>query len=367
MNKKTLLFIFLVIITLGLSSCNSDTPVSVERNDINQSALSTEQTIESSSQLDSSLTEPTDTTLPETTENPVEEIVEPLWYMDSDGLKNDSLGIQIKKKNGLLDLPSVYVHYMIYTLETSETTGESFWLGTQTGFRCYYSDDDIDEYISKTEGYSKGTWNGNSYAYIINTWGIEINFIGNGVRISTTFDCPDTTESITDWETYINDCLTSINLITPYDNSPINCLAFIAKDGLYCPALNIKIAKHSEAKARVEGLEVSCQNDDEYLDICDESISRMYYMTDATCALDVLNNYINENMQYIAIEETAEVTLGKNTFLGRGIYKNTVNSGRPSDYETWLFYSDTSDWSISLEYKRGDNYQKYLNAISPLE
>ena len=313
----------------------------------------------------------TDTPEPTITETPIPQIIEPIWYMDTEGIKNEELGIQIKKDNGVMDTSGIRVPYMLeIPINPEEKYPTSFSL-IQTIFSCYYYDGTIDDFIAENDGYQKGTWNDITYCYG-RELGIGINIIDNGVRFYTSVESPNTNDTIESLESYINDYLTKTNLITPYYDSTIDCLAFNAEDGLYCPAINIKATKGT-TRHGVRGIDVYCTNniDDvhSYIQISDESVDAygsMYYMRDAESALDVVNNFINSQtkLDYYDNGKDIEMTWGKNTFLGRGVVENSTSKYAK---EQWLFYSDTSTWSIDIQYPKGDDYNKYLNIIESLE
>lgn len=311
----------------------------------------------------SGLEEEVDSQLTEGVEEIEHEESIPSWYMDSEGIKSDALGLIIRKDNTVFDGLGLSVNFGIYTPDASGMGGRR----SQLSFSCDYYSGDLDDYISEHSNMEKGEFGDIAYAY----GGIveEIAFVGNGVVIYAYIGQSDMGENES-----LNDYLNRIDLIKAFDESPVNCLAYIADDGLYCPALQIKLST-KESEHNIAGIGVSCYGVDSSVSIRDESaegMGKVYYIVDASNAQEVVDMYVEgaiepdeyKTVKYTAIEGTVELNLGEYSYLGRGVTGEYDWSDTKE--EEWLFYSDELTWSVRVRFEQGNQYEDYVCVIEDL-
>lgn len=306
--------------------------------------------------------------------NNQEDIV-PTWYLDSEGVKNEELGVVIRKDNADLEELGLMENFGIFT--PYESGGGRT---DQCAFNCNYYEGSLDTYISEhsyeyeNELGEKVTWTMEKgkiqdidYAYGEDQLGTRIVFVGNGIIISASLRLEN--ESI---DAYLD----RINLVKPDDKSSIDCLAYLADDGLHCPALGIKFSC-DDNENEIWRVAVICHwEDSATISITDESITNMgtmYYMIDAKNAQEVVDKYVEgsiepneyKTIEYSALEGTVEINVGKCKYLGRGVIGQYDWSN--DKQEEWLFYSDETTWSISVGYEEGGKYEDYVNVIEELK
>lgn len=371
MTRKIVIMMALTMISMELMACGSKGSDLGEKKEETTVTNSDTHPQEDGVEKEEAISQSNDAAILEELESKAEdseiikqEEVKPTWYMDSEGIKNDEMGTVIKKGNSALK-----------ELGLRETVGIA--KGTaqfQQPIRCYYYEGDLDTYISEHSylDMEKGKIRDFDYAYSENS--NEIVLAGNGIIISA---YPNNSAFLDDNES-ISDYLNRIDLIKPYDESITDYLAYIAEDGLYCPALGIKLVC-DEGENEIWQVGVSCQFADDYgygLNIKDESMTAMgtnIYMVDTENAQEVVDKYVenaiepNENKanEYSAIEETVEINLGRCKYLGRGVIGQSNGSDRKK--EDWLFYSDDATWSITVGYYAGGKYEDYIGVIDSLE
>ena len=281
------------------------------------------------------------------------------WYMDEEGVKSDILGMNINKENTVLG-----------EIQLFENLGVRFGNRTeQHVFNCDYYEGDMESYLAENDHMTKDKIGEIEYAYG-ESWGSwDVVFIGNGVKISTYIFGDDL-----EGNQSVGDFLSSMNVVTKYDEFQKDCLAYITVDGLYCPALGLSFSCEG-SKNVVNNIGVKCSNADfsAYMTIGDESTNGMgimYYMADANTAQEVVDKYVEgaiepseyKTVEQAEIEGTVEVNLGNYKFLGRGVTtKNDFINN-----EDWLFYSDDATWSVSVSYEAGNHYENYLSVIEKL-
>ena len=270
--------------------------------------------------------------------NNQEDIV-PTWYLDSEGVKNEELGVVIRKDNADLEELGLMENFGIFT--PYESGGGRT---DQCAFNCNYYEGSLDTYISE-----------HSYEYE--------NELGE--KVTWTME-----------KGSIDAYLDRINLVKPDDKSSIDCLAYLADDGLHCPALGIKFSC-DDNENEIWRVAVICHwEDSATISITDESITNMgtmYYMIDAKNAQEVVDKYVEgsiepneyKTIEYSALEGTVEINVGKCKYLGRGVIGQYDWSN--DKQEEWLFYSDETTWSISVGYEEGGKYEDYVNVIEELK
>lgn len=240
----------------------------------------------------------------------------PSWYMDSEGIKNNELGIVIKKDK--VSNCSFKVTFQNPAYQQSLDI-LSFW--------CGYYGGDLDSYIATEcnfEGANTEKHEVNGVSYVCMEWENlkRIAFIGNGIMVSA---------DIYDVDDNIDDYIKRIDLIKECNENTLDCLAYIADDGLYCPTLGINF-------------------------LCDEkNVEETLFCADPSfCGSMWIRNESDANLSYMKDIENVqevEINLGKCKYLGRGMG------------EDWLFFSDDTTWSISFSIGEGENYEDYISII----
>lgn len=353
MRRKIILTVLAMTLIL-VSGCGSrEAAVETEQETINAEETGTAENIESEKKEEVISESETDQ---EEIEH--EESI-PSWYMDSEGIKSDALGLIIRKDNTVLDEMCLGAQFDIFTPDDSGTGGRYESLS----FQCEYYSGDLDDYISEHFGMERGEFGNIDCAYGGTDSFTEIAFVGNGVVIYLVYKI-DMGENES-----LNDYLSRTNLIKAFDEPSVNCLAYIADDGLYCPALGIKLSTE-ESEWNIAGIDVSywVYNDSVAVNISDESVGgKLYYMVDASNAQEVVDRYVegaieSNTVKSTAIEGTVELNLGKYSYLGRGV----IEERDWLNIEEWLFYSDELTWSIRVAFAQGNQYEDYIGAIESL-
>ena len=376
--KRKLLAIVVTIISIGLMACGSNSSDLTDKAESTQ--IPSEQEILSEDNVQNTeISEEADKEIEENGDieiNSQEDIV-PTWYLDSEGVKNEELGVVIRKDNIELKELGLVENVGIFTPNESGDGGRR----DQCVFRCNYYEGSLDTYISEhpceyydnesgewvTLTMEKGKIRDINYAYGEDSFGKTIAFVGNGIVVSASLEIEN--ESVDDY-------LNRIDLVK-YDNeSSKDCMAYIADDGLHCPALGIKLSCDGGENV-VNSVAVSCLwANYSSMTIRDESITNMgtmYYMADAKNAQEVVDKYVEgaiepneyQTITYSAIEGTVEINIGKCKYLGRGVIGQYDWSN--DKQEDWLFYSDDTTWSISVGDEEGGKYEDYINIIEELK
>lgn len=370
MRRKLFLSLMILMMSMGLIACKSDESIVAEN--------SSEVIVETQ---ENAVIQETETTIEETESvEIIEQASEPSWYMDTEGVKNKELGIVIKRDNGVFREIALRQNVGVYTPHESGEGGTIH----QNTFRCSYYDGDFENYISQKE-MQKASVNGIEYAYkehkqydveldkeIVAR--VEIAIGGNGIIIGSELHTFDFLEGET-----VNDYLGRIDLIKPCGDFDMDCMAYITKEGLYCPALGISLSiLGTEHCMNNIGVNLSDYDNFAYISLNDESVQgmgTMYYMVGTNGAQEIVDKYVEgaiepseyKTVESVAIDGTEQVKIGYNNFLGRGFidkYDWTENG-----YEYWLFYSDNSTWSIDLNYDKheGISYEDYIGVLEVLE
>lgn len=134
MKRKSIKIIVVTIISMGLIACGKNSSDIADAAEAIQE-LSTFENLsediqkEELSEKDNAEAKMDDTEIVEQEDNT------PIWYLDSEGIKNDELGLIIRKDNAEFDELSLRVNFSIS--------------GSQQVFACGYCEDDLDTYISE--------------------------------------------------------------------------------------------------------------------------------------------------------------------------------------------------------------------------
>ena len=338
MKRKLVMTIVLAILSMALAACGSNNAdLSTESESVQESPVQengSEEGIQNSESNEEDIMEPEATdaeTEVEDTEINEQKGAGPIWYMDSEGIKNDELGVVIRKDNDALD----DVLFLFKEVEHNIDYIDNIYYSVIP--ECTYYDGDLDSYISGSS-YQKGTIGNIDYAY--DTDDNTLVFAGNGIIV--TIDIND--EDVENGKIDISDYLDKVDLIKPYDESNVDCLAYIMADGMYCPALGIKFLHDvDEFGLGFVGSGICCwatgPSNRIRIDIRDNKV----YTKNAN-AQNILDEFVDDLIsgeKYTdVIEETAAINIGKCKYLGRGVYAKYESS--------WLFYSEETIWSISI-------------------
>ncbi len=359
MKRKWILTLFVLIMSIGLMACNTEK--STETAEVSSEVVEEEQTDDSESEW----VMPEPESVAEVEE--IEEESKISWYMDEEGIKNEELGIGIKRDNGIFEEIGINWEAGIYVPAVYDG-GTNY----MTVFECMYYDGEFEDYISEN-GMQKGTVNGVEYAYTDEEILSRIAIGGNGIVVCTTLY----EHQLSGEESY-NDYLSKIDFIKPCDTFSLDCIAYFTEDGFYSPALGVSMSCVG-TEHTMGGVNLECATEDytATLRMGDESIGSvmmMDYMDEEDSAQTAVDNYVEENVQpggdglreIVAIDGTVEVKIDKYNYLGRGV---VVDYDPAVDTEWWLFCSDDNTWSIRCNYDQQDgiSYENYLSVFETLE
>ena len=205
---------------------------------------------------------------------------------------------------------------------------------------------------------------------------VEIAIGGNGIIIDSELYSFEFLEGET-----VNDYLSRIDLIKACDDFDMDCMAYITKEGLYCPVLGISLSiLGTEHCMNIIGVSLFDNDNFASISLHDESVQgmgTMYYMNGTNGAQEVVDKYVEgaiepneyKTVKCVAIDGTEQVKIGNNNFLGRGVISKYEWDESGDEDEEWLFYSDNSTWSINIDYdkKEGSSYEDYLGVFEVLE
>lgn len=342
MKRKMAMVATIILILTGLIACGSNSPDSAEQDEavaVAQELTEPENTEEETETNEESAPEPE-----EEIEIVEEEEDIPYWYMDSEGIKSEELGIVIKKDVALTD------NFTIKAGINMRNESENKAFGCN--FSCGYYESDLDSYISENpfsyfpvfyKEIKKGSIGEINYAYGESSafWGVLI--VDNGIVFLAEFPL-----ELGSAEDLISKILKSEN------ESNTNNLAYIMEDGFHIPALGIMIPYEGGARDWDEPISVSGDRDGISMNIWKEN--------DAQGWVDqLLESAVSDGNT--AIEETIEISIGKYQYLGRGVIYS-------DNREAWYFVPDNADCYIGLSPNaqyNGGSCKDYISVIESLE
>lgn len=365
--KKVIILFLTIVLTLQLCACGqqaSKSEIGTDEIPVNDENSSEEEQIVTE-QIGDNQTD-VESEIPQVDSEEIEEEIiddaeNPTWCLDSEGIHSDLLGISIKNSNEEIEEMCLMANFFIGTSNGKVRSYEQYV------FRCISYDGDVDKWIFQHDYdgiMEKGTLAGVEYAYSPN----GVAFVGNGVAIYSEWHTEMSDNSVPEF-------LERINIVTAYEEElNKDCLAYLCDNGIYCPALGIKLSCVGTDHRR-NGYFASCRwkNYEASIQFSDETINddgaMMYYMVDANSAQEVVDQYVSINLEpseyrtieYTEIEGTEQKQIGRNEFLGRGCLGKYEWSDETEQY--WLFFSDASNWSISLEFPENETYEKYISVI----
>ena len=357
-----------VLLAAGCGSAGSETAASTEEAGAAQEADT--QDMEVTESAETGIPEGEETATSEEQEEPELKVIS--WYMDEEGAKSAEFGMMISRDNGIMDV-TLNQHIMVW--------GDS--RGTQLNFICSYYDGTLDNYIVQNPGYEKGTWGEYEYAYSEDenfSDFVEVAFVGNGVALEGRFSISDLLENES-----IDEYLTRAN-VQGCDEFAQDCLAYLAEDGLYSPALGLSVTYNEDGTSEygrneIDSQSVRCSNYSLYsgdeisrsLKISSDSYQNntsFYGMGEAESAQEALEIYVASCMEpsdyvtveYTELEGTVETTIAGHPYLGRGVSSRWKDDASGSmDYE-WLFCSDDIAWTIWIDTEE-ETYEPCLSVI----
>ena len=285
----------------------------------------------------------------ETEDNPV------IWRMDEEGIKNEELGVMLRRDNGILEKVSLGVGMKAIVENDKYYPHVS----------CNYYAGDLDDYIAENAGFEKGVL-GNECAYAYQSYeqygrdAAKFAFVGSSMVLTMYVDISFDSESERNVDA--DDCLTAVNL-QPCEEFSQNCLAYTTEEGLYSPALGIAITcEKGRSEFYVQSASLSPDNEDDYI--------RWFVLTSdrgAGSAQEIVDSYVenktDDNTE--GIEGTVETMIAGYQYLGRGVVYHDPWSDEYNS-EEWEFVSDDIRWSISFSCTEEEGHETYLSIIEPL-
>lgn len=340
MKRKIAMAIIAIIISAGLMACGSN---SVDSADQTEPVTQESSEIENTDREDVPPVEMSAESTPEP-EMEEEEIIEeeedfPYWYMDSEGIKNETLGVIIKKDIAMTD--NFTLDAQIEMKHDTDLYGARY-VSTHDHFSCGYYEGDLGAYISEhSNSYpfsqfdeiKKGKIGKLDYAYGESGSFMFVFVVDNGIVFSSELQ-----SEYGSAEEQMSGILESEN------ESNTDKLAYISDDGFHIPALGILIPYASGQKGEDDSISVSGQGGKGVpLDIREDK--------DAQSNVDFL---LQDLVSYgnTAIEETVEINIGKYQFSGRGVAKS-------GNDEMWYFVSNDWEGYIFLYVYANSQYSQY--------
>lgn len=348
MKRKIVMLMIVTLILMGIMACGSNNQDSADQPEpvVQESPES-----ENSEEGDMPSAAMSEESNPEPEEK--EEIVEeeeniPYWYMDSEGIKNEELGVIIKKETATTD--NFKINAGIFMRAEDELDHTSY----MCRFMCGYYEGDLDACIEENlysdlllvryDEIKKSKIGELDYAYGENEDTLTVLVVDSGIVFAAEFS-----SKLGSAEEQISKILES------EEESGINSLAYIANDGFHIPVFGIMIPYTGDGERR---------GFDEDIYVLGESSSgsgiRMYIYEGENIQKDLLLE--NETS---VIDETVEINIGKFQYLGTGFIQS-------NNSETWYFDSEDVGYYIRLsananaQYNGGD-YKDYIYIIESLE
>lgn len=337
MKRKLVAVMTVIAILMGLLACGSKDAVSQDVAEVTEEEPTPEETISEEKENTVVSQEPNEKAEIENEEMPEQKEDAPIWYMDEEGLKSEELGIKIRRDSAEWESFGFKGTFMIPVQHNTVTN---------ISFECYYYEGNLDSYISEHEGMEKivlddvvyGLKESNEYGA-----GGEIVFVENGIALLIGL-----------WDYDIKDVIQEGGL-SFYKEDDMSCLAYIEVDTLYCPALGIKLSSDEVGANSVAAY--TSDGNGGYISIKNEEND---FFTDSI-EEERFDSFVKSYEGYgTAIDETIEMSLGKNQFTGKGV---ALSYGG----EAWLFFSSETANSISIRNKDEQKVEDYLSLIEELQ
>lgn len=352
MKKKGVIGVVIsAVIAISLLACGAEKAKTSEQNMVNEAEqpakeeeVSIEETLEDEA-LGDAVSE----------EVSMEENAPISWYMDEDGLKNDTLGMCINRENGVADEMELMIAMYVF----SEEDGRKF--GNSVSVWCRYYDGSLDDFMNEYPGaYLKEKIDDIEYAYVDQSTYSNVVIVENGLMVEM---------NILEISGATTDYLKEKQLFTACDDFGKDCLAYITENGLYCPGLGLAFTSEENLK-NIDATTVRCFGADgvsvQIYDVNNSGFrgknAQQVLDDDVKSELSFSNDY----KLYTEIEGTVEKALGQYTYFGRGVKGEDLDEWSDSQWEQWLFYSEESDWYIRISYDAGGSYETCLSIIQEL-
>ncbi len=362
MRRKLLIVSMLFFAMMGLTSCGSKSADSDESVQTVETVQSVDEEESSSDEVEHQSETAADEASTEFTTEEAEESgqdgSEVMWYMDAEGLKNDELGIIIRRNN-----------------DKNQVLGMSVSDGYDNGlqFYCDYYDGDIDTYITECPiipelerlngNMQKASIGDIEYAYALNDTNFAfVAFVGNGIVVSKEIYLSDGKTP----EDYVRQVMSSgpskgfcIGLCEKFN---MDCMAYMTDDGIYCPALGMKFTIDGISSFTVRCGQEKAYSSMDVVRITNEVSDSGAYVEDAQYAVEkyVEREVNNWGEDRVSVGEMETIDFGKYTYYGKG-YTITTEVGGGGKY----FRSDDTKWSIDFSYDDGS--ENYIDCIESME
>lgn len=363
MKKKLLAILLSAACVLSLAACgaaDSETvsqteEATTEETETGEEVQDAQEDAASGTELAEN-TEAAETEASESEEVAADETVEEhpvIWRMDEEGIKNEDLGVLLRRDNGIMEDLSLNLSMTV--------SWEDEDISPLQEFKCDYYAGDLDEFIAENADFEKGKLgNECEYAYRIDEPNsTKFAFVGNGMVLTTYVGFNSNAEPKENVD--INDYLEQMNLQSCEEFSQ-DGFAYITDEGLFCPAIGVSIT-YEESKTEVNG---------QYAWLAPNSDDYWHYLEIASfrswgSAQEVVDTYVENKTQYdgdyIEIEGTVETTIGGYRYLGRGVTKEWMGEKNLAE---WKFVSDDIIWSIDFKCEVDEGHEAYLSIIEPL-
>lgn len=371
MRKRVIAILLSVVCMLSLGACGAadfETVSQTEEVIAAEAAETNEPETESGETENVEATEAEEGDAEAEEAEPEESVI--TWYMDEEGIKNDGLGMMIRKDNGVM-IMGLFQHMMVY--------GEG--IGHQQSVSCEYYEGSLDNYVVQNSWYEKTVLGEYECALGKTDYDAKVVFVGNGIALELSVYLNDLLENES-----IEDYLLRMNL-QPCDEFSQDCLAYLADDGLYCPALGISVTYNKDGDRdygneiwtqRIHGSNYDLPHEGCYssLSIDTESYQNdtdTYGIGNAQSAEEALKLYVASQMEpdeytqgeYTEMEGTVETSIAGYQYLGGGVIYTRKDEWFDDTTYEWLFCSDDVSWVIWLD-TEDDNYEPYLSIIEAM-
>ncbi|MBP3604115.1 MAG: hypothetical protein J6J79_08220 [Lachnospiraceae bacterium] len=335
MTKKNSFILLLVSIFILLTGCGAEK--TIDESGVIEEVFVEEAFVEEAPALETEVEETVEKEiLEENTDEIIEDIIVPKWYLDEEGLKNEELNWNIKRNESIMD------QQIDVTLSVD---------GKELPFYCSNSDDNLDEYISQREKMQKGQIENIEFAYD----DMNIIFIGNGIEIRSNYFFWGLEEG-----TNVVEWLKEKNIIKALEVPLKECMAYSTKDGLYCPAMGIAICKEGAVDGTSSiGVSYSYKKgEEEYASISiSNRIDRSVIgsAVDAQEAISNIKKYFGEE-ELNWINNDMEVNIGNDKIIGTGFDRG----------DTFIFFMYPENLTYDIDIF-ASNEQACVNALSIVE
>ncbi len=364
MRRKLLIVSMLVFAMMGLTSCGSksaDADESVQTVETVQSVDEEESSSDEIEQQSETAADEVSTELEtEEAEESGQDGSEVMWYMDSEGMKSDELGIVMRKNPD--DEEQVFGLSGFFARKTYDTVS----------VECNYYNGNIDTYayISGTNDMQKTSIGGVEYAYTYydnyysNNDSVYVVFAGNGIAVSAVIPLAEN-ETV---EEAMNCIWNDEQRIGLCDEFEMDCMAYMTDDGIYCPVLGMKFLADSTNKRAICRRESAQDEVHESIkfEYCYKGIPSLVFNENVQDAKDAVEKCVKFAMKgsedSTSAGETETRNFGKYTYYGKGYtWINEYSFGDGTKY----FCSDDTEWTIEFSYDNGG--ENYIDCIESLE